>query len=836
MLGLIGLLTRLIEMAILLPLAAAKLVIDLIAFNPRLGPLRYVAMAALAYGVFAVALVYVVAPARGFIGHFYLGEKIRYDAERWVATAIYDAKGNFVGTFDPRLDSRRDVNYTDAAIEVGDYVANPDHKSIPVREVPPQYWQCLLYHEDRYLGGWLNPYGIDLVGVLKIPYSTLRRSIALKRPSLGVGGSTLPMQFARVIYKTPPSKSEGGLAKLSRKVREWWLAPVIYHELTKGGDDTPLKQWAANHIWLAQRTGGQPLHGVEVTSRIVFGKDAKDLTTAEQFVLASAVNKPIILLEGNEKLNEVRLDRWRYITEVRARTCAERLIPDEAEKRKVLFELIEMAGGPPDPKVKPRIQQALDTYAPNLAKRAHANPIIRANALMPSARFGLREEMKQTYGFGWRDYVRGVTTTFDAVDNLAFGERIKTELAKINGANAARLDPGWTLDPAKVGPGIRSPNVVVVAANGKGEIVRYFEAGETAPYFGSLTARDGRTGLYERERESRAIASTGKMVAAIAIANQQRDTADTLYLDTDAPAKGLETCDKGGGQTHGRKAVVAFACSLNNPVGHRAALAGQANVRHIIDALGFNMPPRNAEGEGTPPSTAAVLGLISGSPRRVHQMAGVVLGALLERGGRPVRPPTLVKAYDYTAKEHARAAAGDAAAVVPDAIIRRGGHALLRTLLQAPLCYQANGQPHGTLKSLASWCATRRAGLRLHFAKTGTMVTADPNATVDAWLAGGLQFQNGAAYSYVIVVGTGSTSEPWARHLHSAQLAAPLASVLLADLEADAKAHPMPGLLPRRRMVPVAGAPAAGGTTVAAKGGGLRPLPAAERERVFRAN
>ena len=89
--------------------------------------------------------------------------------------------------------------------------------------------------------------------------------------------------------------------------------------LTRGGDDTPFKQWAANHIWLAQRTGGSPLHGVEVTSRIVFGKEAKDLTTAEQFVLASAVNKPIILLEGNEKLNEVRLDRWRYITEVRAK-------------------------------------------------------------------------------------------------------------------------------------------------------------------------------------------------------------------------------------------------------------------------------------------------------------------------------------------------------------------------------------------------------------------------------------------------------------------------------------------------------------------------------------
>ena len=37
-----------------------------------------------------------------------------------------------------------------------------------------------------------------------------------------------------------------------------------------------------------------------MTSRVVFGKEAKDLTVAEQFVLASAVNSPIILLPGSD--------------------------------------------------------------------------------------------------------------------------------------------------------------------------------------------------------------------------------------------------------------------------------------------------------------------------------------------------------------------------------------------------------------------------------------------------------------------------------------------------------------------------------------------------------
>ena len=169
MLSLVRLLATLVEIAIALPLRAVRLMTDWVVFNPRLGALRYLFVAVIGYVVFALVLVYVVAPLRGMTGQYTLSDKLRYDSERWLATAIYDARGNFVGTFDPRLDSRRDINYTDEAIELGDYTANPDHKSIPVRETPDHYWNCLLYHEDRSLGGALNPYGIDLLGVLKIP-------------------------------------------------------------------------------------------------------------------------------------------------------------------------------------------------------------------------------------------------------------------------------------------------------------------------------------------------------------------------------------------------------------------------------------------------------------------------------------------------------------------------------------------------------------------------------------------------------------------------------------------------------------------------------------------
>lgn len=833
MLALFRLITRILEIVVTVPVRAVRFVTDWVAFNPRLGPLRHVATAAILYVVFALVLVYVVAPIRGFAGSAYMADKLRYDAERWLATAIYDSRGSFVGTFDPRLDSQRDVNYTDAAIEVGSYTANPDHKSIPVRTVPEYYWQCLTYHEDRYVGGPLNPFGIDLLGVLKIPFTSIKRSIALKRPALGVGGSTLPMQLARVIYKTPPRRDEGTFEKLGRKFSEWWLAPVIYRTLTRGGYDTPLKEWTANHLWLAQRTGGSPLHGVEVTSRIVFGKEAKDLSIAEQFVLASAVNKPIILLDGSDRLNAVRLDRWRYITEVRARTCAEKLLSDPEAQKQVLFDLVKLAGGPPDPHVKPRLQEALDSFAPDYARRAQANPVIRANVLLPAARFGLREEMKQRYGFGWRDYVRGVTTTFDAAENLAFHAKVEAALTVLDAKLSAKLSPGFTLDPAKSGISGEIPNVTVVAANAKGEIVRYFETGETAAYFGSISARDPQTGYYDRTREPRMIASTGKMLAAIAIANQQSDTANSLWLDTDAPSVGLETCRHGGGKRHGRKAVVAFACSLNNPVGHRTARVGQSRVKALIDQFGFTMPPAGPNGEGTPPSTAVVMGQISGAPRRVHWMSSVILATLLGQRSTDVAQPSLIKSYDHTAKDLPADATPYAPEMLkPRDVVTRGGTGLIKALLSAPLCYSAYKTSHGTLKNLAGWCAARKPDVRIHFAKTGTQVTEDPDASIDAWITGGLQFANGAAYSYVVLVGTGSVREPFARKLHGGDLA-PLAEVLLKDLEQHARANPMPKLLPppapRQPASPLASAtstPAASIATGALGQGRRGPSPA----------
>lgn len=775
-----------------------RIIVSLIVFNPHLGPLRYITGSIFFYLLFAVFLVYIFAPLRGWAGSYWLGPQIHYASERWLGTAIYNKSGHFIGTFDPNMDSKRDLNTTGKPILINDpsYVANPDHKSIPVRQVPDYFWKCLVYHEDRHLGGLLNPFGIDVAGVIKIPLTTIQRSVSAKKIKFGVGGSTLPMQLVRVYHASAPSTSETGFDKVRRKALEWWNAPVFYWELTQNGNMELLKQWTANHLWLAHRTGGQDLQGVEVTARIVFGKDASELTIAEQFVLASSVNKPIILLKGSERLNKVRLDRWRYITEVRAKSCATNLLKTDQEKKSVLVDLSLLADGPPNAKIQPKLQNTIKDHYPSLVKIASANPIARANLLVPAGRYAAREEMKQAYGFEWRHYVRGIELSLDVSKNLTFRKKIWNKLEELDNKYQSQISPEFSLNISKLqtldGTSKTIPDVIIAAANTNGEIVRYFESNDIAAYYGSPFARSRENGRYDPENEIRAIASVGKMMAAIALANQGRDTLQSNYLDSEAPKTGLETCKRGGTEQKMRRAETAFACSLNRPLEWRMAKYGQKGSQKLIDQLGFTMPYAPDEKSKTPASTAMVRGLVTAAPRKVHHLATVILASLTGQGNKPVPLPYTVRHFQKSGLENpfeknqktSQLAANTD--LTPNKIIRPHAKARLKEFLQSPLCYNDGKTRHGTLKKLSNWCAARNSDVKLHFAKTGTQVTNDPDATVDIWVAGGIQFSNGKSYSYVITLGTGNRNRAFARKLHSAQLGAPILEALLKELRKDA--------------------------------------------------
>jgi hypothetical protein len=789
MLRLVRWLTKACELLITLPYRAARFLFTTIIFNPRLGRLRLIVAPAALYVLFAVALTYVYAPIRGAIGQISMGKVLAYADERSLGTAIYDSRGRFAGMFDPILDSEVDFNYTGRPIELPHYIAYPDHKSLHVSAVPEDYWQCLAYQEDRHLGGPINPFGIDLYGVLKIPVSTITRSFTRRVPSLGVGGSTLSMQLARIFFKTPPSANESAAEKLSRKLKEWWLGPVIHWQLTRGGDPEMLKRWAANHFPLAQRTGGQELYGVEQTSLILFGKPASALSRAEQYALAAAVNQPVMLIGGSETLEARRQASWKRVAGSRAKVCAKTLVTNLDERARVIAELNALAERPPDPQEMPGTEEVLANLSKTRAERVEANPVVRANVLLPAVKYGAREEIKARFGFGWRSKVGAVHLTLDAADNFSFGGREKALLVKLDQRFKDRLNPAYTLDvdPAAGGgeqvPHI-VPDVIIAAADETGRLVRYFETNANAGYFGSASAREKGRGRYDPAREARAIASLGKILAAVAIANQGGDALTSGWLDTKAPATGLEACGKGEARRL-RSARVAFGCSLNTPLEWRTARVPLRDLERLVDGFGITLVDPVTSGANL--AKSIVVGQVAASPRTVHRMAGTVLAALIGKGDAPLTMPTLLDRLALSGD--ATGAETDAGALVPNELIKPEARERLAAFLSAPLCYK-----HGTLKRLGDWCADRRPGVALHFAKTGTRGTGvlDPAAydTVDLWVAGGIKFDSGRAYSYVIAVGTGSPAHPWARDLYAGQVAEPLLRVLLEDLEDDAAPKP----------------------------------------------
>ena len=784
---------RSIELVVNIALWFIRIPLRMTEFIPRLPTgLRLIILPFILYISFAFVLVYPFAYVRGWAGQVWYSEKLRYAEERWQATALYDYNGNFAGTFDPRMDSKLDVNYTGKPIVLDNenYTAAPDHKSIPVQKVPEHYWKCVQFHEDRHIGSWINPYGIDLYGVLKIPYSTFKRSVEARSLKMGVGGSTLSMQLVRANFKLIPSRHEGVSGKLTRKFVEWWHAPVIFRSLTRQGNLELLQKWVSDHLPLAQRTGGPPLYGVEQTSRVVFGKPAKETTIAEQFVLAAAVNHPIILLKGSKNLNRIRFGAWQRLTLERAHACAVILLSEGGEQLAVIESLDKIGSGPPDPKSTPHFDDTIQKLSPRHVDRARANPFLRAHILAPAIRYGARKEMENIYGYSWRQYVRGVNLTINLTENLKFRHQVEKKLATLQTKYSTRISPDYSLDIAK-SRSARSdksiPDIVVVAANEKGQIIRYYDAGYNASYYGSWKAFDRQTGGYVRENETRAIASVGKMLAAIALANQGRDNLNSLYLDKFAPERGLESCRRRGKLRRGRRAEVVFACSLSAPLEHRLAKLSQTKNHKLIRKLGYNLPFKYSDTDATPPSTAIVRGLVTSSPRNVHHTAGLILASLIGRAHIPLPEPTMVRRFDQNdISSISSDSNASTSAIVPASVIRSENSSVLREFLSAPLCYQNRKNRYGTLKSLGDWCAKRRADVKLHFAKTGTQVNLDKNATVDVWLAGGVQFINGKAFSYVILVGTGNSDRPFGQNLHAANLAAPLARVLLQSLKREA--------------------------------------------------
>lgn len=164
------------------------------------------------------------------------------------STKIYDRTGEIV-LYDIHGDIKRTV--------------------VPYEEISDDIKHATIAIEDE---NFYHHNGIEFSAILRAAIVNLKNGDLLG----GQGGSTITQQVIKNALLTTDKK-------LSRKIKEWVLAPRLEEQLSK---DEIL------NIYLNEVPYGGNVYGVQEASRRFFAKDAKDLTTAEAAFLAALPQAP----------------------------------------------------------------------------------------------------------------------------------------------------------------------------------------------------------------------------------------------------------------------------------------------------------------------------------------------------------------------------------------------------------------------------------------------------------------------------------------------------------------------------------------------------------------
>jgi 1A family penicillin-binding protein len=164
------------------------------------------------------------------------------------STKIYDRTGKVV-LFDVHGNVRRTV--------------------VPLDKISDHVKHATIAIEDA---NFYNHNGIEPTAIIRAIYTNIKDGALLD----GQGGSTITQQVIKNSLLTSDKK-------VSRKIKEWILAPRLEAKLSK---DQILE------IYLNEVPYGGTVYGIQEASRRFFGKDAVDLTLVESAYLAALPQAP----------------------------------------------------------------------------------------------------------------------------------------------------------------------------------------------------------------------------------------------------------------------------------------------------------------------------------------------------------------------------------------------------------------------------------------------------------------------------------------------------------------------------------------------------------------
>lgn len=138
---------------------------------------------------------------------------------------------------------------------------------VPMNRMPEYLVNAVIAVEDSRF--WKHK-GIDYVAILRAAVKDVLH-VGLKE-----GGSTITQQLAKITFLTPEKT-------LQRKVREAALAMKIEKNLSK----KEILELYLNRIYL-----GHGAYGMEMASKVYFGKSVRDINVAEAALLSGLVKAP----------------------------------------------------------------------------------------------------------------------------------------------------------------------------------------------------------------------------------------------------------------------------------------------------------------------------------------------------------------------------------------------------------------------------------------------------------------------------------------------------------------------------------------------------------------
>ncbi len=137
----------------------------------------------------------------------------------------------------------------------------------PLSAIPNHMREAIVAVEDRR---FYSHSGIDYIGIARALYKDIIHA------SLKEGASTITQQLAKVMFLTPEKT-------ITRKLKEMQLAIKLEKQLSKN----EILELYLNNVYF-----GHGAYGVEMASRIYFGKSVSQITVAEAALLAGLVKAP----------------------------------------------------------------------------------------------------------------------------------------------------------------------------------------------------------------------------------------------------------------------------------------------------------------------------------------------------------------------------------------------------------------------------------------------------------------------------------------------------------------------------------------------------------------